>query len=100
MKHLRDESGAGDDTRPVADQTLEKRSPGRVDVGQATEVEADAVRWYLGRAAGRLQLADPGPQELAFKLEHAGQIVPIRSRDYYYKFFFYIKFIDPYAASR
>ena len=22
MKHLRDESGAGDDTRPVADQTL------------------------------------------------------------------------------
>ena len=44
MKHLRDEPGAGNDSRPVMDQTCEKPSPLRVDEGQAVEVEANAVR--------------------------------------------------------
>lgn len=44
VKDLRDEPRAGDDSRPVTDQTRKKTSPLSVDEGQAVEVEANAVR--------------------------------------------------------
>ena len=52
------------------------RGPLRVDEGQAEEVETDSVRGDPGAAAGRLQLADPGPEELALELEVRVESLP------------------------
>ena len=61
---------------------LEQSGPLRVDEPQAEEVEAAAVQSPLGSATGRLQLADPGPAEIALELEGAGEVASLRLRDH------------------
>jgi hypothetical protein len=81
VEQLCEESRAGDDAGPPANQFGQVLGPLHVGECHPEQVEADAVRRVSGCAASRLQLANSRGQKFPLDLESAGRGRLLGSRD-------------------